>query len=296
MRDQKITEKEIDSFALYKLDCGDAIWERRTQMQVMSCIKDAYGCPYIPGSSIKGMLRTILLFYDIRNNPQQYDRIKRDILSKLDEKSKRMNYLRNEIRRLEEECFHIAGRTDRQADMTNDIMSGMIVGDSRPLSMEDMVLCQKVEYHKDGTEKRLNLLRECIKPGTEIHFTLTIDQSICNLSMDYIERAIKCFGEQYYLMFSKKFPATPKPAENTVWLGGGAGYVSKTITYALFEEKGVEVTQRIFMNTLGYKANKEHKHSEDKRMGVSPHILKKTKYNGESYQFGECTIEWTQVS
>ena len=37
-------------------------------MQIISFIKDAYGKPYIPGSSIKGMLRTILLCYDILNN------------------------------------------------------------------------------------------------------------------------------------------------------------------------------------------------------------------------------------
>lgn len=57
--------------------------------------------------------------------------------------------------------------TDKE-DVEFDNMSGIIVGDSEPLSREDIVLCQKWEQHVDGSYKTLNLLRECIKPGTVI--------------------------------------------------------------------------------------------------------------------------------
>ena len=42
------------------------------RMQIMNFMRDPYGNPYIPGSSIKGMLRTILLAADIMKNPLYY--------------------------------------------------------------------------------------------------------------------------------------------------------------------------------------------------------------------------------
>ena len=77
-------------------------------------------------------------------------------------------------------------------------MSGIIVGDSEPLSREDIVLCQKWEQHVDGSYKTLNLLRECIKPGTVIKSSLTIDETECNLKIEDILDAVKLFYEQYY--------------------------------------------------------------------------------------------------
>ena len=38
--------------------CGDRAEE---QKEILTSVKDAYGCPYVPGSSLKGALRTVLL-------------------------------------------------------------------------------------------------------------------------------------------------------------------------------------------------------------------------------------------
>lgn len=42
----------------------------------MTCVTDPYGNPYIPGSSLKGMLRTILLSKDIDQDQIKYKRIR----------------------------------------------------------------------------------------------------------------------------------------------------------------------------------------------------------------------------
>ena len=55
----KIPTKEIESCMKYVLNAGDIQMERG-KMQIMACMVDPYGNPYIPGSSIKGILRTIL--------------------------------------------------------------------------------------------------------------------------------------------------------------------------------------------------------------------------------------------
>ena len=64
------------------MDCGDAIDIKHSPSDIQQHIKDPYGNPYIPGSSIKGMIRTIMLAYDIINNPEKYSDLK-DNLEKI---------------------------------------------------------------------------------------------------------------------------------------------------------------------------------------------------------------------
>ncbi len=129
----------------------------------------------------------------------------------------------------------------------------------------------------------MNVLRECIKPGTIIHFSLTIDSNLCNFSKEDIESAIKSFGEMYYGFFLSKYPNMPLPAHKEVWLGGGVGFVSKTEVYPLFEENGVRETVKIFEER---RVPYNHKHNRDIRLGVSPHICKVTYYQNKRLQMG----------
>ena len=66
------------------MNSGDALLgnggkQGRTH-EIQCFIKDAYGMPYIPGSSIKGMIRSALLAYEVKKNPKKYENIKQDIL------------------------------------------------------------------------------------------------------------------------------------------------------------------------------------------------------------------------
>lgn len=101
--------------------------------------------------------------------------------------------------------------------------------------------------------------------------------------------AVKLFYEQYYQVFQSKFPRCDRGKPNTVFLGGGSGFVSKTVVYPMFGEKeGIEITKDIFDRT-GVPQN--HKHYKDTRMRVSPHILKCTRYQGKEYMMGQCEID-----
>ena len=289
LQDHQIKKDDYKKWLKYQMDCGDATFEKGQTLQIMQCIKDAYGKPYVPGSSIKGMLRTVLLSYMLMSDPDRYQSLKRKILETArNSTAKRNYYLQRETKELESEVFHKLHFSKNQADIVNDYMSGFIVSDSKPLSMDDLMLCQKVEYHVDGQCKKLNLLRECIKPNTVIDFTITIDSTKCPLDIADINQAVRDFSGMYYQFFSSKFANIRRPEANTVWLGGGAGYVSKTISYPLFQELGTRQIQTIFMHTG---VPRMHKHDRDDKLGVSPHILKTTIYNGKLYQFGECRIE-----
>lgn len=81
---QKIPDAKIQSWKRYELDCGDAFIQTKagkggTPKGILAFTKDAYGEPYIPGSSLKGMIRTALLCYEVKQNPGKYSRQLRDI-------------------------------------------------------------------------------------------------------------------------------------------------------------------------------------------------------------------------
>lgn len=288
---QKIKLNEIRPFVRYTLDCSDAAMEQGANFQIWECMKDAYGCPYVPGSSLKGMLRTILLSESIIRSPARYQDSKATLKRNASMKASRNSYLNQDILGIEGTAFRTLQREGtRSHDAVNDRLQGFIVSDSEPLPMSSLVLCQRVELHTDGTEKTLPLLRECIKPGTEIRFTITVDTQICNISIKVLMNAVKDFMDCYYRQFSSAFPGIAPPKENEALLGGGCGFAAKTIIYPLYgKREGMEITQRIFDTTLG-RLSRTHKHDKDRQLGASPHILKCTKYQGKTVQMGLCRI------
>ncbi|TGY97292.1 type III-A CRISPR-associated RAMP protein Csm5 [Petralouisia muris] len=290
----KVLKKEYQKCVRYQLECQDAVIDSRSKLSVLEFVKDAYGMPYVPGSSVKGMLRTILLAYDIAHDFEKYKQIKNDISGALKRnKGRNRNICKRESAAMEYACYRTLNRLQKEPrHAVNDAMAGMIVSDSKPLSVEELVLCQRTELHADGREKKLNVLREALRPGTVIHVTITIDSSICGITKEYLEQALAFFGEMYYECFLRKYPDMDMPFEDSVWLGGGTGFVTKTEVYPLFgKEEGVETVVNLFKAT-GVPEN--HKHYLDRKRGVSPHICKVAYYEGKRYQMGLCRAKITK--
>lgn len=281
-----VLDHDLKNCIKYTENVGDREPDK-SQLQIKTCVTDPYGNPYIPGSSLKGMLRTILLSRELIQNKQKYISDIRGIKNDLKIERAGRRILNSNIKKVEKKAFRKFEHIDKN-DVEFNIMSGIIVSDSEPLSRDDIILCQKWDQHTDGTYKTKNLLRECLKPGTVIKSTLTIDETLCNIKIEDILEAIQLFYEQYYEVFQRKFPRNDRGKPNTVFLGGGAGFVSKTVIYSMFDEKeGIEVVKNIFDKT---KVPKNHRHSEDVRMGVSPHNLKCTRYQGKEYMMGQCEV------
>ena len=294
LMENRINIQEAKECMKYSLDSGDTSIQRGTPVQIMECIKDPYGFPYIPGSSIKGMLRTILLCGRILQNPENFREEKGAVIRTVRNRTNRVSrarFLYQEKGRTEEKGFHCLNRNERRKeDAVNDELSGMIVSDSRPLTPDDLVLCQKIERGVDGTEKNLNLLRECFRPGTQIDFTITVEKDICSVRREEILRSVELFNEAYYKYYLSAFAGADRPRKGQVYLGGGAGFVSKTFLYPLLgKEEGLNTVVGIFKAT-GVPEN--HKHFRDVKYGVSPHILKCTHYQGQSMQMGCCRLEF----
>ena len=290
MSDNRISISSVNEAIRYAVSCGDGMGFGKSKVQIMEFAKDPYGLPYVPGSSIKGMLRTILLGYEISRNPEKYSQLAERIKRFSSNYPDKRNY-QKETDEIEICTFHTLDREGvKTENAVNDNLQGLIISDSKPLKLKDLVLCKKIEYHTNNEEKSLNILRECLRSGTYIDFTITIDTQVCPYDINQIMEAVKAFNDMYYDCFLSKFNSKKRPAD-TVYLGGGAGFVSKTILYYLFgSDEGVAVTERVFKNTLPQKVFESHGHQNDSRYGVSPHILKCTRLNEKRFQMGMCRL------
>lgn len=302
LKRQKLDEKEYRRFSRYTLDAGDALLsvgndhnsggsqESRAKAKEISCfMKDGAGNPYVPGSSIKGMIRTALLAYEIEQNESIRRNYQKEIRLGINDRGKnRRNFLKEETGKLETDVFHTVDRgeavPEREAVCSN--MSGLVIGDSDPISCEQLTLCQKMDYHLDRSPKPLPLLRECLKPGTEIFFDITIDPQIFPYSLEEILTALDVYQKNIYQNFYHRF-GRGNNEKGTVWLGGGCGFPTKTVIAALFPKETASVTSDIFYGTIGDNYSR-HKHNRDvSEYGVSPHVCKCTKYQHQLYDMGK---------
>ena len=114
-----------------------------------------------------------------------------------------------------------------------------------------------------------------------------------NLKIDkeYIEKAIEHFNEMVNNILVSKFEFKDSRSSSLIWLGGGSGYISMTITYQMLGDRSVDFVSKMFDERLFCNKKEKPKHINDRRYGVSPHTLKITYYKGRKYQFGLCDIK-----
>ena len=223
-----LRRKGLDAVArgarLYTLDA------RRDSYQyfdIWRFVKDAHGCPYVPGSSIKGMLRTAILISLIARDRETYEK-----LYDRGEVLKKRQRTDGDIQR---KAFWV-GQLDRDGDSAvNDVLRYLSVSDSDPLSVDDLVLAKKYDKFSqkdDGRHKKklgktsdkeayyqgneLNIYRECLRPGTTIRTTLTVDERIgqyfdgLRLDRDGLPKALLFSYELYQKCFLSHFDIDSK--------------------------------------------------------------------------------------
>lgn len=287
---QNIKIGEVQSCLKYTLDMGDTDIERGKQLQIMECIKNGRMEAYIPGSSIKGMLRTVLQAADMIRFENKYGDLKVETMTAVGIQDSRRWYLSKADGKLTSKTFRTLNRNkERKDDAVNDELSGLIISDSDPIPVSSLVLSQKIDVFPDGRQNKLNLLREAVRPGTKIHFSITIDHSVCHYTIEDIIQAISIFNEAYYENYTSAFQAFDRYSKDTVFLGGGVGFISKTLVYPLMgKADGIRKTSEIFRQT---NVSEKHGHNDDPRRGVSPHTIKCTQYKGRLVEMGLCRFK-----
>lgn len=271
---------EIKAITRYTADAGDALDENHSLKEINAFVRDAEGRAYIPGSSLKGALRTVLLTDMVLRDKKPHRS------GEMRDKGFEGKYLNT-----------LTLKKDRDGNIVNDavnsIMRGIMISDSLPIPDSAIMLGGKIDADVRGETHSINLCRECVKPGTKICFRLTLDRSVLKdrLDKEHILNAIRSFDGMYKDIWLSRF-APPYDAANIycedyILLGGGAGYISKTLTYPyLGKDAGLNEVPTI----LG-KAFPKHHHERDIDMRISPRMDKYARYGGELYPYGVCEVQ-----
>ena len=293
-----IGEDKYSEWITYSEYMGSDNLSLQNTHEIQTFIKDGYGNPYIPGSSLKGAIRTILESCYIRNKYKEFNFIRNEVIKeKMEKKARYMSFPCNQLK---EKVFHrqITDEKVKLEEMQNDIMRGIIVGDSLPIDKNSLCICQKIDLSTKGSKKSLNVLRECLKPETVVTVPLTIDSKIMRemygkkFDLEDIKADINMFYKNYKDEYICKFSGDPmvKDEKNAFYLGGGCGYVSKTVTHSLFNEDNATKVVSKILNEVFTQKYKPSANKDDEVLGVSPHTLKCTYYLGNLCQMGLCRI------
>ena len=301
MSESGISEKDYCNFTRYVLDfeLKNLEIDKESLNDIHCFIKNTSLKPYIPGSSIKGAIRTAILFRKIRNdrNFGSYSiksEIEKALISGKKQDIDRIN------KKIERNIFEYK---EYEKDGDKNHMHGISISDSAEIPEKNLELIQKLDlstkYKNGNYQKKLPLYREYLKPLTETTFTISIDRLITSpLGVESISDIFECLNEfnafienhvnskfiKFNTPFSNSYNKLLKP---TICIGGGAGMFSKVVTYAILG--GVEEaskSMKVYLN----KNFRVHKHNElDKN--ISPRTLKLSRCHETNLLVGWCNLE-----
>lgn len=274
-----MSQEEQKECIAYSMTCRGATGNARNR-DLWAFMRDAEGRPYVPGSSLKGALRTVLLVKMLRDRALRIDTSSTDLKKTADSTEVSLLNRLNKIR--------------PQYNALNSIMSGFSVSDSLPFDKNKIMIAPKIDVNTDGEKTPLPLMRECAAPGTELLFSLTLsDEAERFIDVEYLKQAIAEFGGYYTDCYLSKYPKSlHENLDGCIFLGGGSGYYAKNIIYPLFAGDRQRALEAISGSMS--KAFKKHGHNKDVRLGISPHMLKCTYVDGRLRQIGVCRVEFSE--
>jgi len=204
-------------------------------------IKDVHGCPYVPGSSVKGMLRTAILTSIILKDRGTYSGLFDQRAARSKSKQK------NACKEIEGRAFKLERPDPSDPQVVNDIMRYVSVSDSEQLSVNDLVFAKKYDKFSnldDGGHKKamgnisdksyyrgndLNIYRESLRPGTRISLSLSIDDRVhdyIRLDQAGLRAALEEFANLYQRCFLDFYDTGDSQSEGSS--AGNAGNAGST--------------------------------------------------------------------
>lgn len=125
-----------------------------------------------------------------------------------------------------------------------------------------------------------------------IRTRITLDQSILKgaITAQSITEAIAAFAKYSRNTYRQHFASPPShvsaDGNNILYLGGGAGFFSKTLIYPyLGEAQGLAATASYLSDKF-----RAHHHDRDLTLGIAPHTMKYGRFHGRYYDFGACEV------
>ena len=112
------------------------------------------------------------------------------------------------------------------------------------------------------------------------------------IGIEVIQGAIRDFAayyrQEYVPKFVKPTGCVESDCPNALWMGGNAGYFSKTLAYPYWKDQALgEVSDYMALSFP------RHGHRSDREQGISPHTMSYARCNGKLYPMGLCEVEIT---
>lgn len=305
LRAQGVQKREMEALAVRRARAERCeISEKGSLNDVHLQMALSDGRPYVPGSTIKGALRTGILYRMIQQEPERFRGFWQEICREAESRDRLRDKERTWQgieRRLETQALHTL-RVDRKkpAEMVNSALRGLRVSDAAVAKHEtETLLLQKpTKSNRQGKKSKTPpLFRECIPPGRRLHFTLTADFSmLCTLgitSFEDIFQGLRAYTAQALALLEEEFPKYrpqfDEAREADCLLGGGTGFLSKTLVYALARDarEARNFTAR-YLDEKFWNPSHHHMQYDGK---LSPRTLKLAATAQEEWLLGLCRFE-----
>ena len=209
LEDNRISDRNFGGYRIIEteLETNNNYLRGGALNQISKFIRDPFGNPYIPGSSLKGAIRTILM----NTNPDWNN--KNVVKDKKENKS-------------------LIPWGAKKGQEFNDLFNAIRVSDSEPFKNEQIILVQKWDHKANPPlAKPLPLYREAIVPLTKINFTITTTTKEAGILMEELGQRAQTFYKEYKNFFLSDFPENKiQPnIQYPIYLGAGSGAWTKTI-------------------------------------------------------------------
>ena len=277
--------------------------KKKTLNDISRHIQQPDGSLYVPGSSIKGVFRTAILYSLLQKRQDIKVKYWRQIQEKIGS-----NYFKpyrdfnKLISDLENELLHTLRLLDGNIRSNNAVcsaMRGLQVSDTYASRNMQTAILQKVDggFDKFGkaSPKKLPIFRECMLPEAELFFDVKIEKAVMNTiginSVDDLLKATHSFfaavTDLLQQAFGKEYQeAFQVVAAGNMFLGGNTGFLSKTLLAMLAPGKD---TAKNTIKVLLDKSFKTHKHLLRDKV-IAPRTLKCTNYNGKLMLMGVAEV------
>lgn len=277
--------------------------KKKTLNDINRHIQQPEGSLYVPGSSIKGVFRTAILYSLLQKRQdikvKYWRQIQEKISSNYFKPYRDFNKL---ISDLENEFLHTLRLVDGNIRSNNAVcsaMRGLQVSDTYASRNMQTAILQKVDggFDKFGkaSPKKLPIFRECILPKAELFFDVKIEKAVMstigiNTVDDLLKATHSFFAAVTDLLqqaFEKEYQeAFQGVAAGNMFLGGNTGFLSKTLLAMLAPDKD---TAKNTIKVLLDKSFKTHKHLLRDKV-IAPRTLKCTNYNGKLMLMGVAEV------
>lgn len=277
--------------------------KKKTLNDINRHIQQPDGSLYVPGSSIKGVFRTAILYSLLQKRQdvkvKYWRQIQKIISSNYFKPFKDFDKL---IGNLENELLHTLRLLDDDNRSNNAVcsaMRGLQVSDTYASRNMQTAILQKVDGGFDqfgkASPKKLPIFRECMLPKAELFFDVKIEKAVMStIGINTVDDLLKAthsffaavtdllqqaFGKEYQEVFQGV-------AAGNMFLGGNTGFLSKTLLAMLAPDKD---TAKNTIKVLLDKSFKNHKHLLRDKV-IAPRTLKCTNYNGKLMLMGVAEV------